>query len=67
MHMDFWTDTSCYSHFEPIKRGRAQKKRRLFVPCSPHRIPSGAEKTSDTWDIAISWIEGQKIGTGVAA
>ena len=24
------------------------------MPCSPHRIPSGAEETSDTWDIAIS-------------
>ncbi len=33
--------------------GRAQKTRRLLCPV-PHRIPSDAEKTSDTWDIAIS-------------
>jgi hypothetical protein len=37
---------------KPTRQGAEEEK--AFVPCSPHRIPSGAEKTSDTWDIAIS-------------
>jgi hypothetical protein len=34
------------------RQGAEEEK--AFVPCSPHRIPSGTEKTSDTWDIAVS-------------
>jgi len=32
MQADFWTNTTCYSHFEPNQQGRAQKKRRLLCP-----------------------------------
>jgi eukaryotic-like serine/threonine-protein kinase len=53
IHADFWTDTTCYSHFEPINRQGAEDEK-AFVPCSPHRISSDAEKTSDTRNIAIS-------------
>jgi hypothetical protein len=36
-HADFRTDTTCYSHFEPINRQGAEVEK-AFVPCSPHRI-----------------------------
>jgi hypothetical protein len=39
---------SFYSRFEPIKQGRAQKTRRLFVPCSPHRSSTGLNRSSAT-------------------
>jgi hypothetical protein len=37
---------------KPTRQGAEDEK--AFVPCSPHRIPSGVENTSDTCDIAIS-------------
>ncbi len=43
-HADFWTDTSCYSHFEPITIGRAQKKRRLLCPVPPNDHGNSARK-----------------------
>jgi hypothetical protein len=33
MHADFWKDTACYSHFEPINRQGAEDEK-AFVPCS---------------------------------
>src|SRR5258708_39622989 len=51
-HADFCTDTRVtLTSNQSI--GRAQKTRRLLCPV-PHRIPCGAEKISDTCDIAIS-------------
>jgi hypothetical protein len=37
IHADLWTDTTCYSHFEPINRQGAEDEK-AFVPCSSSSI-----------------------------
>ena len=44
-HADFWTDSTCYSHFEPIDRQGAEEEK-AFVPCSnAQRISRDMEAT----------------------
>jgi len=50
IHPDFWTDTSCYSHFEPINRQGAEDEK-AFVPCFLDRSPAkftGKERGSES-------------------